>query len=308
MNPDNKSNSLSAFGTGKLSPGGTTAVDDATVSFKLDGPMGNFPYIVSSDNYNAIILPASVTDTSAFATANIPTSGRVHDRDLRPGAGRHAGAEPQLLGHSGQPWTKVEFQFFGDLAAQVTAFQAGDLDVDRAVLGVRRRVAARRSRGQRHRAPLDGAPPDPHAHAPRVCSRTSGCVRRWPSAIDREAIIAGLFEGKAEIGNDSPFFSLLPVEWRRRPCARTTSTQAKALMAEAAPDGFDVTLYGFATQEIPDLAVLVQNAAKEIGINVTIEMRDDYYDNYWVKWDHAGPRLRPRHHRLRPPWRARRVP
>ncbi len=60
-------------------------------------------------------------------------------------------------------------------------------------------------------------------------------------------------------------------------------------MAEAAPDGFDVTLYGYATQEIPDLAVIVQNAAKEIGINIDIQIRDDYYDNYWVRWDPSVP-------------------
>ena len=33
-------------------------VDDYTVEFHLDAPNGNFPYLVSSDNYNAIIIPA----------------------------------------------------------------------------------------------------------------------------------------------------------------------------------------------------------------------------------------------------------
>ena len=64
VDPKNNSNALSAFSTGKLSPGGTTAADDTTVVFKLNGPFANFPYIVSSDNYNAVILPASVTDTT----------------------------------------------------------------------------------------------------------------------------------------------------------------------------------------------------------------------------------------------------
>ena len=34
-----------------------SAPDDTTVVFELDAPNGNWPYLVSSDNYNAIILP-----------------------------------------------------------------------------------------------------------------------------------------------------------------------------------------------------------------------------------------------------------
>ncbi len=55
--PANGSIALSAF-AGTLSKGGARAVDDATVEFRLDAPNGSFPYLVSSDNYNAIILPS----------------------------------------------------------------------------------------------------------------------------------------------------------------------------------------------------------------------------------------------------------
>ena len=55
--PANGSNALSAF-TGMLSKGGTRKVDDYTVEFHLDAANGNFPYAVSTDNYNAVILPA----------------------------------------------------------------------------------------------------------------------------------------------------------------------------------------------------------------------------------------------------------
>jgi len=55
--PANGSNALSALG-GVLSKGGTRKVDDHTVEFHLDAPNGGFPYIVSTDNYNAVILPA----------------------------------------------------------------------------------------------------------------------------------------------------------------------------------------------------------------------------------------------------------
>ena len=51
------SNALSVF-TGLLSKGGTRKVDDNTVEFHLDAANGNFPYAVSTDNYNSIIIPA----------------------------------------------------------------------------------------------------------------------------------------------------------------------------------------------------------------------------------------------------------
>lgn len=286
VNPDNKSNSLSAFGTGKLSPGGTSAVDDGTVLFKLDGPMGNFPYIVSSDNYNAIILPASVADTSQFATANIPTSGPFMIDSYDPVQGVKFVRNPKFWG-TPVNLDSVNFQFFEDVAAQVTAFQAGDLDV----------IAQFSVSGGE--SLLD----DPEVNVIELVSTAHRQIHMRTStgpfadkkvrqalatALDREAIIAGLFQGKASVANDSPFFDVFPSSGDG-PKRTFDLDAAKALMAEAAPDGFDVTLYGFATQEIPDLAVLVQNAGKELGINITIEMRDDYYDNYWVKFTPEAP-------------------
>lgn len=286
VNPDNNSNALSAFGTGKLSPGGTTAVDDATVLFTLDGPMGNFPYIVSSDNYNSIILPASVTDTSAFATANIPTSGAFMIETYDPVQGVSLVPNPSYWG-TPPNLARVEFQFFSDLASQVTAFQAGDLDVISQFS-----VSGGESLLDDPEVNVIEHPSTAHR---QVHLRTSKGVfadkrvrQALAMAMDREAIIAGLFQGKAAVANDSPFFSLFPSSGEG-PVRAFDLDGAKTLMAEAAPDGLDVTLYGFATQEIPDLAVLVQNAGREIGINVTIEMRDDYYDNYWVSWDPSVP-------------------
>src|SRR5246127_2769014 len=54
--PKNASNALSTF-TGVLTPSGVQKVDSSTVAFHLEAPNGNFPYIISSDNYNAIIAP-----------------------------------------------------------------------------------------------------------------------------------------------------------------------------------------------------------------------------------------------------------
>src|SRR5581483_3889567 len=69
--PKNASNALSALG-GVLTPKGVKAVDPMTVEFTLEGPNGNFPYLVSSDNYNAIIVPKG-TDFSKWQSTFIGT-------------------------------------------------------------------------------------------------------------------------------------------------------------------------------------------------------------------------------------------
>ena len=283
VNPDNLSNALSAFSTGKLSPGGATAVDDLTVTFKLDAPMGNFPYIVSSDNYNCIILPASVTDTSNFAAdviaGTIATSGPWTIKEFNATTGITYAPNPNYWGTplllEGNEWT-----FFSDVAASVAAFQSGEVDAI-----VKFEVAGGESL-------LDN--PDvtvyelPSANHRQIHLRTSegpfSDVRirqAMAMAIDRQAMIDGLFAGKASLANDTPFFDVFPSSGDRTPVAFDIE-KAKSLVEEAG-GGFDVTLYGINYFEGPDLAVLLQNAAKEIGINLDIQLRDDYYDANWVR-------------------------
>lgn len=283
INPDNSSNSLSAFATGKLSPGGVIAVDAGTVQFKLNGPMGNFPYIVSSDNYNSIILPASVTDTSNFAadviSGKIATSGpwTIASYDATTGITYKPNANywgtPLLL-------EGLEYVFYSDVAAQVAGFQSGEVDAL-----VKFEVSGGESLFDNPDVTVYELASANHRQIHLRTSEGPFADKRirqaMAMALDRQTMIDGLFEGKASIANDTPFFDVFPSSGDR-----TASTydieKAKALVEEAG-GGFDVTLYGINYFEGPDLAVLLQNAAKEIGINLSIELRDDYYDNNWVR-------------------------
>jgi len=84
-NPKNSSNALSVF-KGTLSLGNTKKVDDYTVEFHLDAPNGNFPYLVSSDNYNLIITPADMPAISRRTSSEpVPSSSRnSHRRSVPP--------------------------------------------------------------------------------------------------------------------------------------------------------------------------------------------------------------------------------
>jgi peptide/nickel transport system substrate-binding protein len=99
-------------------------------------------------------------------------------------------------------------------------------------------------------------------------------------SLDRDVIVRGLFRGKAQLGNDSPFAPVFPSSDAGVPQRKIDVAKAKQLLAQAGvANGFDVTLTTEKYMEIPDLAVVVQNAAKAIGvrINLKVESQSLYY-------------------------------
>jgi peptide/nickel transport system substrate-binding protein len=283
IDPANNSNALSAFSTGKLAPGGCTAVDDGTVKFTLTGPMSNFPYILSSDNYNAIILPKSVTDTSNFAAdvmaGKIATSGAWTISKYDATSGVSFAPNPNYWGDA-VLLDGVDYVFFTDESSGVAAFLSGEIDGV-----VNFNVSGGEALFDNPDITVFEIPSANHRQIHMRCSEGKFADKRirqaMAMAVDRQSIIDSLFTGKASIANDTPFFDLYPSSGTRVEPTLDLE-KAKQLVADAG-GGFDDTLYGITFVEAPDLAVLLQNAAKSIGINLTIELRDDYYDKNWVR-------------------------
>jgi peptide/nickel transport system substrate-binding protein len=98
--------------------------------------------------------------------------------------------------------------------------------------------------------------------------------------LNRDNLVTGLFRGMAAPGNDSPFAPAFPSTDTGVPQRGQDIAQARQLLAAAGmPDGFDVTLTTERFIEIPDYAVVVQNAAKQAGIRITLNVEDQtaYY-------------------------------
>src|SRR5882724_3474566 len=108
--PAGASNALSVF-KGLLSKGGTRKVDDYTVAFHLDSPNGNFPYAVSIDNYNAVILPSSYRGN--YENDFIGT-GPFRMESYRPRQGATLVRNPAYWGASAQS-DRIEFKFYSDI-------------------------------------------------------------------------------------------------------------------------------------------------------------------------------------------------
>ena len=278
-------NAASALGTGALSPGGTVAVDERTVQFNLDAPVGAFPYIVSSDNYNAVILPASFWESYAEGSyeSSFPGSGPFMVEEFTPGQGAVLVRNENYWGPRPNP-DRVEVTFFADDSTMISAFQEGRLDVipsfaaanGQALLNdpnVQIGVIETSEHRQIHMNTQEGLFADKRVR------------QALAFAINRQAMLDGLLVGNGSLGNDHPISPLHP---GYDPDAVQQKEEdldtANALIDEAGVRGETVTLNAPAFEEIELLAQLIQGAAAQIGITVEIQVDDPgtYYENYWL--------------------------
>ena len=272
--PDNGSNALSVF-SGMLSKGGTRKVDDHTVEFHLEAANGNFPYMVSTDNYNAVIVPAEYPDN--YETSMVGT-GPYKLEKYTPKVGASFVRNDDYWGP--KPIAdRIELSFFDDYQPQILALQGGQIDIIE-------QIPVLQGVGLLNDPNVDIISTPSSAHQ-QVHMRTDmdpfkdKRVRRAVAlCLDRPRIVAGLMKGKAQVGNDSPFMAAYPSTDPSVPQREKNIAEAKQLMEAAGmANGFEVTLTTEKYLEIPDFAVLIQNAVKEIGgkINLNILDQGTYY-------------------------------
>lgn len=272
--PKNGSNALSAF-KGVLSKGGTRKVDDLTVEFHLDAPNGNFPYIVSTDNYNAIILPA---DYSGDFEKTFIGTGPFKLDHYTAKVGVNFVRNDDYWGEKAFP-ARLEFTFYADQQPMILALQGGQVDVIQ-------QISVQGAQGVLHDPDINIINIKSAVHrefhlrndTPNLSDKR---VRQAIAlTLDREAIIKGLFQGLGSPGNDSPFAPVYPSTDKSVPQRKRDIALAKKLMAEAGHEkGFEATLTTERVMEMPDYAVLIQNAVAEIGIKLNLKIETDtaYY-------------------------------
>ena len=274
-------NALSNF-AGVLSKGNVTKVDSTTVQFKLDAPNGNFPYLVSSDNYNAIILPADYSgnwDQTFIGTG--PWKLKSYTVNDHVSFDRN----PTYWDSTNQPFLDgLDFKFYVDEPASILAFQAGSLDALTQIS-----VANGQGLLNDPNTTIIDIPTSAHRQIHMRVDQAPFNDKRIRQALaltlDRPAVITGLWNGKAQLANDHPIFKMYPYSDTSVAQRAQDLTMAKSLLAAAGKSGgFSVTLYTEKVQEIPDLAALVQAGGKAIGINITLNITDSgtYYDKYWL--------------------------
>jgi peptide/nickel transport system substrate-binding protein len=273
--PKNASNALSTF-QGVLSPSGVVKVDSGTVAFHLDAPNGNFPYLVSSDNYNAIIVPKG-TNFADWQKTFIGT-GPFKLSSYTQGVGANFVANPDYWG--GAPYLdSTAFTFYASQQPQILALQGGTVDVivqfvpsgatsllnSSSYTIVKLRASNHRELSMRtDMAPFTDA---------RVRQAIALC-------LNRPGMVSALLDGDGEVGNDSPFAPQFVSTDTSIPQRTQNIAKAKSLLAAAGhPNGFSTTLTTEQYEEIPQLAQVIAEAVKGIGVNMTlkVETQDNYY-------------------------------
>jgi peptide/nickel transport system substrate-binding protein len=276
IDPDTgSSNAQSALG-GVLSPGNTEAPDESTVVFNLDAPNGSFPTLISSANYNAIIIPSDLDPRDWGKT--FEGTGPFKLENFQPRVGATFVRNDAYWGEAANP-DRMELKFYDEEGPMVTALQGDEVDFvehfsvsgGSALLNDPNvQVIAIRTATHRQLHMRTDMEPFTDARVRQAIALT----------IDRTALVDGLWEGRADIGNDSPFAPVYPATDTTVAQRAQDIEQAKQLLADAGmADGFSVDLATWDGFEIPDLAQLVKDNAAQIGVTINLKITDDatYY-------------------------------
>ena len=243
------SSALSTF-AGVLKPEGVVKVDSETVAFHLEGPNGNFPYIISSDNYNLIIVPEG--HRLREVAADIHRNRAVQAAEIHPEPGRPVRCQPRLLG--GPPHLAgTAFQFYAGQPPQILALQGGQVDVVA-------QFTAQGAEGLLNNSNYDIIKVKSASHrelsmrndmAPFTDPRVRQAIAL---TLDRPAMVQALLQGDGQVGNDSPFAPKFASTNTSVPQRVQDLAKAKALLTAAGhPDGFSTTLTAGEQEEIPQL-------------------------------------------------------
>jgi peptide/nickel transport system substrate-binding protein len=273
-NAKSGSNALSALG-GVLDPSGVKKVDTYTVAFHLKAPNGNFPYLVSSDNYNMIILPKGY-DPAKWESTFVGT-GPFKLGSYTAKQGATFVRNESYWGTKALP-SQTVFTFYDTQTPAILALTSGSIDVvgqfsvsgaEQLFNGSYKVIKLKSSAHRELSMRCDQAPfTDPRVRQAVALS------------LNRPAIVQALFKGNADVGNDSPFAPVFPSTDTSVAQRAQNVSQAKSLLAAAGHgSGFTTQLITENVQEIPQFAQIVVQAAATIGvkINLKVESSSAYY-------------------------------
>jgi peptide/nickel transport system substrate-binding protein len=273
-NPKSASNALSTF-EGVLSPAGVHKVDDLTVEFHLDAPVGNFAWLVSSDNYNAIIVPKG-TDFGTWHKTFIGT-GPFTMVSYQQNQGSTFKANPHYWGP--RPYLDtVAFTFYDTQQPLVLALQGGTIDVIKDFVP---QGAESVLTGQYHVIKINTSTHRELSMRNDMAPFTDPRVRQAVAlCMDRPAMVQALLNRSGQVGNDNPFAPVFPSTNTSVPQRVQDIAKAKALLQAAGhPNGFTTTLTTENNEEVPLLAQVMQQDCRKAGIDLRlkVETQATYY-------------------------------
>ena len=265
---------------GVIAKGSAVATDPNTVTFKLAQANGNFPYLVSVFNAQSLITPKDyATGTTLDKNKNGTGPWKLDSYD--PASGAKFSRNDTWWGGK-TPLDSVEWVFFADTAAMVTAIQGGQVDAI-----VQFDVLSGAQLFDDPNLTVVGTPSTNHREIWMRCDTGAFKDKRVRQAfaltIDRPTMVTQLFKDKAVVGNDHVIAPFYPYFDDSVPQRVQDIAKAKQLLSDAGATDLKVTLEYGQQFEIADLAVLLQSGAAQAGMTITPHGQDNgqFYEAAW---------------------------
>jgi peptide/nickel transport system substrate-binding protein len=268
--PSNGSSFLSQA-LGILAHGQTEKVDDYTVKFHLSQPFVDFPYLMCSYNYNAMILPAGYQIGTYFKEPQ--GTGAFKVTNYTPNQSVSYTKNPDYW-DKGLPYLDgLTLNFYQSDQSLLLATQDSELDV----------VAY---------APYGSAQTLEHASGIKLLSARSSAFDTLQmrtdippfndvnkrlalaSCLDRPNLVSTVLDGYGVVANDHPFGPMFPVSSlaiKDVPQRKQDYTMARKYLAMAGvPRGFAATLTTQTYEDVPAYATAIKQQCAAVGIDVSI--------------------------------------
>ena len=258
-----------------LTPAGVVKVDDYTVAFHLEAPNGNFPYLVSSDNYNMIIIPNNYSPAS-WQSSFLGTGPFVLG-SYTPKVGATFTRNESYWGTKALP-SQTQFTFYDTQSPSILALTGGTIDVlgqfsvtgGEALLSGSYNVIKLKSSAHRELSMRNDQAPFTDPRVRQAIALT----------LNRPQIVTALFKGSptsATTARSRP--SSRPPTPASRSACRTSARPSRCWRRPGTPMGSAPQLVTENIQEIPELRPDRGAVRGAIGvkINLKVEAQSEYY-------------------------------
>jgi len=292
LDPKSGSGALSALG-GILAPGGTVATDASTVTFNLDKPFADFPYLVCQSSYNTGILPrnyggdfiATPIGTGPFMVKEYIDKQKctMVKNPTYWGKDESGNLLPYL---DGVTWVMIQ-----DESAANLQLQSGTIDFQPQTVFQGSQALFSDPNLRVDVYPTSGIR-EVAFNISKEPWKSGGKEIRQAVAycLDREALNKALFDGRSTLGYDTFWDSAIFPTSPTAPTRAQDYDKAKQLLTDAGKaDGLDIELTYSKYLENPQYAQLIQQQCKPAGINVKLNFIP--YDAYYAGEDTVTPWL-----------------
>lgn len=247
------------------------------VKITLETPNADLPVVLGTPHF-LIIKNGTTSFTTAIGT------GPYRCKEFQPGVKSIAVRNPDYF-KPGQPYLD-EIELFGipDVTARLNALLSGDVQVAAAISP----QLARRAQTTPGFAVLEtkaGGYNDLVIRQDSDPGRNQDLVLALKHLLNREQMKSAVFQGYAVVANDQPidptnrfYFPGL----KQRPY---DPEKAKFHLQRSGLANTTIPLHAMASSTMLDQAVLIQQAAQQIGFNIDVKRMpaDGYWSNVWMK-------------------------